>query len=86
MIGEQKFISVVDGERYKLSDGTSIEFMPGGAVTNEELLGVLLHRLRVQGRRVPCKETSRAITALESCEEILWRRDIRRGQEKEAAA
>ena len=81
MIGEIKFEIVEEGVIYRLSDGTTVHFLsPDNAdgVTNEEIIGMLLHRLRVQGKKVPNKETSRAITALETVEEILWRRAILR--------
>lgn len=81
MIGEIKFEVVSDGNVYRLSDGTELNFLTpenSDGVTNEEVISVLLHRLRVQGKKVPNKETSRAITALETVEEILWRRSILR--------
>ena len=87
MIGEIKFEIVVPGERYKLNDGTELHFLspanPDGT-TNEEVLGVVLHRLRIQGKQVASKETSRAITALETVEEILWRRAILKQNNKAA--
>ena len=89
MIGDQRFEIIVEGTSYKLSDGTALEFLSrenGCGITNEEMVGVLLNRLRAQNRASPCKESSRAITALESVEEIFWRREVRRRQEKESFA
>jgi Fe-S cluster assembly ATPase SufC len=86
MIGEIKFDVVTEGVHYRLSDGTNLVFlspMNSDGVTNEELIGVLLHRLRVQGKNKPAKTTSRAITILESLEECLWRRAVEKQQQKE---
>jgi hypothetical protein len=82
MIGENHFEVVIDGLSYKLRTGARIDFLSReniGGVTNEELIGVLLHRLKYQGKQQADKCTSRAITKLEEAQECLWRRDIERG-------
>ena len=85
MIGDVKFQVVSAADHYRLSDGTELRFLTrenSDGLTNEELVGVLLHRLRIQNKQAPCKETSRAVTLLEQFEEVLWARDIRRRQDK----
>ncbi len=88
MIGEIKFEVIDPANHYRLSDGTSLHFLTADntdGITNEELIGVLVHRLRVQGRNKPTKATSRAITKLEEVEEVLWRFSVEKNQQKEAA-
>jgi hypothetical protein len=82
MIGEQKYEVIEAGKSYKLSTGVVIDFIEpttGLGVTNEELVGILIHRLRIQGQQCSSKATSRAITKLEEVEECLWRRSISKG-------
>lgn len=81
MLGLKHFKVIEPAEVYELSNGQALNFLSRSdlaGVTNEEVIGVLLDRLREQGRRQPSKETSRAITALEGVEEILWRREIQK--------
>lgn len=88
LLGERRFNVMDEGVKYQLSDGTELNFMSRGnvdGITNEELLGVLIHRLKFQSRQFPGKETSRCITKLEEAEETLWRRDIERRRNKRAA-
>lgn len=88
MIGDQHFKVLTAGEEYELSDGTMIKFLTRinlCGVTNEEVVGVLLHRLRSQSRMAACKETSRCITKLEEVEEILWRREVNKNRRERDA-
>jgi hypothetical protein len=88
MIGEQKFDVVEPGRKYLLSDGTVLRFMGRGAdgevsgITNEELVQVLIHRLEIQRDTFKSREAGLAVTALENCEEKLWRWDINRAKGK----
>jgi hypothetical protein len=92
MIGEQKFDVVEPGRKYLLSDETEIRFMGRGAdgdvtgITNEELIGVLIHRLSVQRELFKSREAYWCLTHLEEAEQWLWRWDINRLQGKRKAA
>ena len=86
MIGEIRFQVIEAGAIYRLSNGAELHFLSpnnSDGITNEEVISVLLHRLRVQGKNQPAKTTSRAITILESLEECLWRRAVEKQQQKE---
>ncbi len=74
---------------YELAEGQTLRFTkrdeagvltPG--TTNEELLAVMLHRLREQARRVPSRENSIAITKFEEAEMWLARRSDRKADRK----
>ncbi len=84
MIGEQRFDVVEPGRAYLLSDGTKIKFLGRdangdcGGITNEELIQVLIDRLKVQRDRLKVREASCAITSLEEAEQWLWRWEINR--------
>ena len=76
---------------YALAAGQELKFTKrdefGSVVigtTNEDVLEVLIHRLREQNRKLPCRENSIAITKLE--EGKMWlevRMDKRRAQKLE---
>ncbi len=78
---------------YRLADGQTLRFTHRDAVgelaigtTNEELISVMIHRLREQAKKVPGRENSIAITKLEEAEMWLTRRSDRRAEGKAVSA
>lgn len=74
---------------YELAEGQTLRFTKrdeAGALTvgttNEEVIDVLIHRLREQAKKVPSRENSIAITKLEEAEMWLTRRSDRRAESK----
>ena len=74
---------------YELEGGQVIRFVKcengtrvADGTTNEQVMDVLLHRLREQNRRLPSRYNSLAITAIEEAQNWL----IRRQRERDKAA
>lgn len=69
--------SYVDGYRYGLEDPAgaeiqTVQLMGEGhtGTTNEEVLRMMVHRLKTQNTKLPCRENAVAITKLE--EALMW--------------
>lgn len=59
------------GVSYDLHEGQYLEFGPAAnGTTNEEVIEVLIHRLRWLNQKLPCRENSLALTKLE--EALHW--------------
>lgn len=86
MLGEQRFEVADPGRKYRLSDGTELEFLNrngGGSVagvSGEELVAVLVHRFKALRESQPAgaRLLSLVITDLQSAENWMARWDSER--------